>query len=203
MSLELYAAFVAATVTLMLIPGPNVALITATSIAQGWRSGLAVVAGASFALIPQLAMAVFGMNGLLALAGQGLAWLRLLGAAYLVWLGLRAWGSRPADEAAPAPGRSAGVAFRRGFLVSITNPKTLLFYGAFFPQFVTADHPARQLWLMAATGLVLTLAIDSGWALLAARLSPFLRRHGRWRARLTGGVLIGAGAGMALARVGR
>jgi len=92
--------------------------------------------------------------------------------------------------------------FMRGFLVSLTNPKTLLFYAAFFPQFVTGDHPTRQVWLLAATFLALAAAIDSGWALLAGRLRPLLTRHGRTRNRLTGAVLIAAGAGLAAARRG-
>ncbi len=203
MTLELYAAFVAATTILMLIPGPNVALITANSVTHGPRYGLITVAGSCSAMIPQLAMTTFGMTEALGLAGRWFAVLRWAGVAYLIWLGIRAW--RAAPEAAGAhqgPPKSARATFMNGFQISMTNPKTLLFYAAFFPQFVTADRPAGQIWLLTATFLALAAVIDSGWALLAGRLRPLLSRHGRARNRLTGAVLIAAGAGMAAARRG-
>lgn len=201
MTLELYAAFVAATTILMLIPGPNVALITANSVTHGPRYGLITVAGSCAAMIPQLALTAFGMTEALGLAGRWFAVLRWAGVAYLIWLGIRAW--RAAPEGAANVGRkSARAVFLNGFLISLTNPKTLLFYAAFFPQFVTANRPAGQIWLLAATFLALAAVIDSGWALLAGRLRPLLSRHGRARNRLTGAVLIAAGAGMAVARRG-
>ncbi len=123
--------------------------------------------------------------------------------AYLIWLGIRTWRTAPEGAGAQqGPPKSARVVFLNGFLISLTNPKTLLFYAAFFPQFVTPDHPAGQIWLLAATFLALAAVIASGWALLAGRLRPLLSRHGRARSRLTGAVLIAAGAGMAAARRG-
>ncbi len=201
MTIELYAAFVAATTILMLIPGPNVAVITANSLARGSRWGLITVAGTCAAMIPQLAVTVLGMSAALDLAGRWFGLMRWAGALYLVWLGIRAWRA-PAGEAAAPSAASVWTVFVDGFLVSLTNPKTLLFYAAFFPQFVSHDHPARQLWLLAATFLALAALIDSGWALLAARLRFVLAGHGRWPARLTGGALILAGAGLAAARRG-
>ena len=88
----------------------------------------------------------------------------------------------------------------RGFVVSLTNPKTLFFYAAFLPQFVTGADPARQMWILAATFVAIAAIVDCGWALLAGRLRPLLSRHARLRGRLTGTVLIAAGAGLALAR---
>ena len=201
MTLELYAAFVAATTILMLIPGPNVALITANSVTHGPRYGLITVAGTCAAMIPQLAVTAFGMTEALGLAGQWFAVLRWAGVAYLFWLGIRTWRAAP-EGGADAPRKSVPAVFLNGFLISLTNPKVLLFYAAFFPQFVTPDHPAGQIWLLAATFLVLAAVIDIGWALLAGRLRPLLSRHGRTRNRLTGAALIAAGAGMAVARRG-
>jgi threonine/homoserine/homoserine lactone efflux protein len=180
----------------MLIPGPNVALITATSIRHGPRLGLATVAGTCAAMIPQLALTALGMSEALGLAGRWFAVLRWAGVAYLIWLGVRAWRGTSEDAVGAAPDRASERAvFLNGFLISLTNPKTLLFYAAFFPQFVTADRPAAQLWLLAAL-------IDSGWALLAGRLRGVLAGHARLRGRLTGAVLIAAGAGLAAARRG-
>jgi threonine/homoserine/homoserine lactone efflux protein len=200
---ELYAAFVAATTILMLIPGPNVAVIAANSVARGRRFGLITVAGTCAAMIPQLAVAVLGMSAALGWAGRWFGVLRWIGVLYLIWLGIRAWRAPAEDAASPAQAASARAAFLNGFLVSLTNPKTLLFYAAFFPQFVSPDHPAGQLWLLAVTFLVLAAVIDSGWALLAARLCFALAGRGRLRARLTGGALVLAGAGLAAARGGR
>jgi threonine/homoserine/homoserine lactone efflux protein len=202
MTIELYAAFVAATTILMLIPGPNVAVIAANSLARGSRWGLVTAAGTCAAMVPQLAFTVLGMSAALDLAGRWFGLLRWAGALYLIWLGIRAWRAPAGEAAAAASAASARTVFVNGFLVSLTNPKTLLFYAAFFPQFVGRDHPARQLWLLAATFLTLAALIDSGWALLAARLRFALARHRRLSARLTGGALILAGAGLAAARRG-
>jgi threonine/homoserine/homoserine lactone efflux protein len=188
----------------MLLPGPNVALITANSLRYGPRRGLVTVAGTCAAMAVQLTLVGFGLAGTLGLAGRAFEILRWAGVAYLIWLGLRAWFAPTEDLAAVRAdlGRP-GAVFLRGFGVSLTNPKTLLFYAAFLPQFVSGVQPARQIWLLAATALAIAAAVDSGWALLAARLRPLLSRHQRARNRLTGAVLIAAGAGLALARGGK
>ena len=91
--------------------------------------------------------------------------------------------------------------FAQAFLVSLVNPKTLIFYGAFFPQFITPDRPVMpQAALLSAVFLVIALAIDSGWAVAASRVRPLLTRRGKLTGRLSGGILIGAGAALALLR---
>jgi homoserine/homoserine lactone efflux protein len=201
MSLELYLAFVAAATALILAPGPNVALIVANSLAHGARFGLMTVAGTSSAMVLQLALVVFGASTLLALVADWFAILRWLGVAYLVWLGLRAWFAAPGSLEIGAQAGSLRSIWLKGFAVSLSNPKTLLFFGAFLPQFVTpgADAP-RQLALLAGTFLVLATCLDSLWALFAGRFRRALSVSGRVRNRLTGGLLLGAGLGLALAR---
>jgi homoserine/homoserine lactone efflux protein len=199
---HLYLAFVAATTILMLIPGPNVALIVANSVGHGARYGLLTVAGTTAAMAVQLGLTALGMTALLDVVAQGFEILRWLGVGYLVFLGVRAWNA-PAVELArvrPEP-RAARSVFLRGFLVSLTNPKTLLFFAAFLPQFLDASASVgRQLAILGATFIALALLIDGGWALLAARLRIFLNVNGKLRNRLTGGLLLGAGLGLALAR---
>ena len=131
MSLELYLAFAAATAVLMAIPGPNVALIVAGSVAHGPRHGLATVAGTSAAMVVQLAVVALGMAQVLGRLGGWFEWVRWIGVAYLLWLGVRAWRA-PAEvlSQAGAPAPSTRRAFVRGLIVSLTNPKTLFFYGA-------------------------------------------------------------------------
>ncbi len=198
--LHLYLAFVAAVSVLMLIPGPNVALIVANSVRHGTRYGLATLAGTSIATVLHLTLTVIGLTALLGTLGAWFEWVRWIGVAYLLWLGVRAWRAPAADlSRTQAEGRSLRKILLRGFLVSLTNPKTLLFYGAFFPQFVTANHTRGQLLLLAGTFLAIALLLDSGWAVLAGRARFLLARHGKLRNRVTGGLLIGAGLGLAAA----
>jgi threonine/homoserine/homoserine lactone efflux protein len=202
MDFHLYLAFLAATVVLALIPGPNVAVITANSVAYGARFGLLTVAGTSTAILIQLALTGLGLSAALDTLGTWFEWIRWIGAAYLIYLGIAQWRAVALDFAGTAPlPRSARAIFGRGLLVALTNPKTLLFYGAFFPQFVTpGDSQASQLLLLLASCLAVAIAIDCGWALLAARLRRFVIARSRLRNRLSGGLLIGAGLGLALAR---
>jgi homoserine/homoserine lactone efflux protein len=202
MHLDLYLGFVLASTILILIPGPNVSLIVANSIAYGTRFGLLTVAGTSSAIVVQLALTSLGLTATLGMLADWFEWIRWVGVAYLLYLGIRQWRAAPVDltRTRPQPRSFRSIALR-GFLISLTNPKTLLFYGAFFPQFVTpGEHGARQLALLLATCLVVAIAIDSLWALLAARLRHVVIARSRLRNRLSGGLLIGAGLGLALAR---
>jgi homoserine/homoserine lactone efflux protein len=202
MSLQLYLAFVAASAILILIPGPNVALIVANSVAHGTRFGLMTVAGTSSAMVVQLGLTVAGAAAALDLLAAGFDWLRWAGVAYLFYLGIAAWRAPATDLARTSPqARSPKRIYARGFLVGLTNPKTLLFYGAFLPQFIEpAGDVPRQLLLLAVTFLVVALLLDGLWAVMAGRLRALLVAHARWRNRLTGGLLLGAGLGLALAR---
>ena len=199
---DLYLAYILACIVLIVIPGPNVALIVANSVAHGARFGLLSVAGTSSAVVVQLSLTVLGATAVLNVLAASFDWLRWLGVIYLVWLGVAAWRAPAVDLARVGPqARSARLIFARGLLVGLTNPKTLLFYGAFLPQFITAGPTASdQLLLLAVTFLVVAVVLDSAWALLAGRLRGLLLAHVRLRNRLTGGLLVGAGLGLALAR---
>jgi len=199
---DLYLAYILACIVLIVIPGPNVALIVANSVAHGARFGLLSVAGTSSAVVVQLSLTVLGATAVLNVLAASFDWLRWLGVIYLVWLGVAAWRAPAVDLARVGPqARSARLIFARGLLVGLTNPKTLLFYGAFLPQFITAGPTASdQLLLLAVTFLVVAVILDSAWALLAGRLRGLLLAHVRLRNRLTGGLLVGAGLGLALAR---
>jgi threonine/homoserine/homoserine lactone efflux protein len=202
MDWQLYFAFVAATAILMLIPGPNVALIVANSLARGTRVGLLTVAGTSCAMVPQLLLVLLGMSAALTVLSDWFAWLRWIGVAYLVYLGIKQWRT-PADDllGVRAEQESNRAIFARGFLVSLTNPKTLLFYGAFFPQFIDPHHEAMpQFAILSATFLTLAVLLDSSWAMLAGHTRPLLQTRATLRNRLSGSLLLGAALGLALAR---
>jgi homoserine/homoserine lactone efflux protein len=200
--LALYLAFLVASTAILLIPGPNVALIVSASIAHGPRAGLVTVAGTSCAMVLQLAMTVAGATALLTIFAGWFSGLRWIGVLYRLYLGIRAWRNPPVDLTAISPAQPATFAIVcRGFLVSLTNPKTLLFFGAFLPQFVSLGSPLLpQLVVLAVSFLALAVIFDCAWALLAGRLRFFLKAKGRFRNRLSGGLLIGAGLGLALAR---
>ena len=163
-ALDLYLAFVLACVVLIVIPGPNVALIVANSVAHGARFGLLTVAGTSSAVVVQLSLTVLGASAVLNFLAASFDWLRWLGVVYLVWLGIAAWRAPAVDLAQVRPqARSARRILVRGFLV-------------------------------------VAVVLDSAWALLAGRLRALLMAHVRLRNRLTGGLLVGASVGLALAR---
>lgn len=200
MPLDLYLAFVAATAVLILTPGPVVALVVDTSVRYGAGRGLLTVAGSASAMGVHLVLVCFGLATLLASLGEAIFWLKWIGAAYLVYLGLRALMSREtlgAGEGA-ATMKSARRAYAEGFAVAISNPKPLIFYAAFFPLFIVSDRAAApQLILLSITFFVVGVSLDCCWAIAADRARPLLARAGRWGNRVSGGVLLLAAAGLA------
>jgi threonine/homoserine/homoserine lactone efflux protein len=153
-------------------------------------------------MVLQLALTGLGMTEALGTLGHWFEWLRWIGAAYLVWIGVQQWRAVPVDltRTAPQP-RSARAIFGRAALVSLTNPKTLLFYGAFFPQFISPGQSiTSQILALSAVFLVIAITVDSLWALAASRARRALAVRGRLRNRVSGGLLVGAGVGLALAR---
>lgn len=204
MSLELYFAFVAASALLVLTPGPMVAYLVATTLSHGLRHGLMALIGSAAASAVQLAIVVLGLSLILSAAGEAFFWVKWVGVAYLAYLGVKALRA-PVEDLAPAAAvhRSARRTVAEAFLVNLTNPKALLFHGAFLPLFVSPSAPATpQLILLAVTFLVIAAVLDGCWAIFAARVKPLMIRLGRWRHRLTGGVLLSAAAGLALVRKG-
>ncbi len=197
---HLLPAFLLAVTALMLIPGPNVALIVANSLAHGSRQGMLTAVATSSASVVQLLFVSIGMASVVSRLGEWFGVLRWLGVAYLVILGLQQW--RTIQPALQQPGQqSIRSIFAKAATVSVLNPKTLLFYAAFFPQFLAADRPvAPQLAVLAAIYLLLALSIDCLWAIGAGQVRGLLGAGSRVFNRISGGVLIGAGIGLALER---
>ena len=143
--MDLYIAFVLAAALLILMPGPVVTVTVANSLNYGTRHGLRTVIGASCATTLLLMVGSLGMASAFALLAQWFEWLSWLGAAYLVFLGLQTWRARPVsfndDGLKAGPKKSS---FWQGFMGSITNPKSILFFAAFFPQFINPALPATH-----------------------------------------------------------
>jgi threonine/homoserine/homoserine lactone efflux protein len=207
MSLEVLLAFAAATTVFTLIPGPTVMLTLSNSLRFGLRSGLITVGGAGLALICQLVVVGVGMVSLLAVLADWFEWIRWAGVAYLVYLGVRQWLAKPDAERVidGRPLRRSRTSFLQGLLVTITNPKGLAFFAAFFPQFIDIEAPlAPQLTVLSILFLVITVGLTAGYAGLAHRARRWFHgaRRERLRNRISGSLLIAAGAGLALARRG-
>lgn len=200
---ELFIPFILATIVLGIIPGPNVALTVANALAHGTRYGLLTVAGTSSAMVPQLIITVLGLSVFAQYMSQGFDILRWAGVLYLLWLGyqqLRA----PVDDLSKVKAKPQSVKeiFWRGFFISLTNPKTILFYGAFFPQFITpGDDATMQMTLLAFTFLIVITIVDCSWALLAGRARVYMMNKSIWRNRISGGFLIVAALLLALVRI--
>lgn len=182
---------------LVLIPGPNVALIVANSLRDGWWAGAITVLGTTFGVALQLALVVLGLVAIVELVADALNWIRWAGVAYLVWLGIRTWRT-PADDLSQV--RAEPAAFWHGCIVAALNPKTLLFNAAFLPQFVAADAGPPQFLLVAAVFLGVLLLGDMLWVGFANSARQLMRRFAHARNRVTGAFLVLAGIGLALSR---
>lgn len=201
---DLFLAYLLAAAALIVMPGPIVSLVIAQSLSHGRRTGLTVVAGAQVGTALLIAIGAIGLTTLLTFLAGVFEYVRWAGVAWLVYLGIKHWRAALRAAGDPTielePGRSV---FWQGFLVGATNPKTVLFYAAFFPQFLDPALPAApQLFFMSVGFLAVAIVLDGGYALLAGQIRPLLagRRQVRIRNGLTGSLLIGTGIGLALMR---
>jgi threonine/homoserine/homoserine lactone efflux protein len=202
MSLDTYLAYLVACVLIIVVPGPTVTLVVANSLARGTRAGLLNVAGTQLGVAGMIALVAIGLTSLVETMGWWFDLLRLAGAAYLVWMGigmLRARGDAFEARAARPP---RGGYFLQGFLVAVTNPKTLVFFGAFIPQFL---DPARdhviQVLIMGATAVAVATLSDSTYAIATGRAGRSLSAaRARLMARASGVCLIFGGAWLAASR---
>jgi len=200
MNLELLTAFLLITTVLIVTPGPIVTLIISTGITQGSRAALTTVAGTTVGNALLLAAIGFGLDWVHAHADLVFEALRWTGAAYLVWLGVQAWRAGEAGGGLMATGR---IRFLRGLRVALSNPKTIVFFTAFLPQFLDPGLPAgQQLAAMCAASVCLAAASDSAWAVASGLGRPWFMNPARakWLGRLSGAVLIGGGLWLSLAR---
>ena len=142
MSLEIYLAYLFACILIAAIPGPTVTLIVANSLTHGMRAGLLNVLGTQGALGLMMGVLVVGLASVVEAMGWWFDWLRLAGAVYLVWLGWKLVRSAGALDPAARAARPRGGFLLQGFLVMLSNPKALLFFMVFLPQFVDPGRGA-------------------------------------------------------------
>lgn len=205
MSLETLLAFTLAMFLLSVTPGPGFLMVVGRALADGFKAGLAAIVGLVLGDLLFLLLAILGMSALAAVLGEFFLAVKILGAAYLIWLGVKTWRSRPhlPQMAAPEPAGSPLPHFRSallGFVVTLGNPKVILFYGALVPTFVdvTALTSADVAALAFVVAAMLFLVVGC-YAWLAARAGRMVRSERAlvWLNRATGGLLVAAGIAVA------
>lgn len=193
MELAQLVSFLLVSAAFIAVPGPNILLIVSTSLVSGRRRGLQTVLGTTLAMIVQLTIAALGTTLLLNALSAGLLWLKWCGAAYLLFLGISSFHAFFTRKKSPEPSARASV--QRGFWVSLTNPKTILFFSAFLPQFASSESAyLPQIAILSGCFLCLAVAIDCSYAVLATRLRGLLASRDIERAShgFSGALYLGA-----------
>jgi threonine/homoserine/homoserine lactone efflux protein len=201
-----WAVFIVASLVLILTPGQDMVLVVTRSVSRGARAGVATAAGVSTGLVAHTLLATLGLGAVLRASEPLFVALKLVGAAYLLYLGVSMLRARNVDFAAgdTAP-RSPRRLFADGAISNVSNPKIAIFYLAFLPQFVAADaaRPAATVFVLGLAFAALTFVVKGPMALSAGLLSGWLRSRPqvqRWMHRCSGVVLIALGARLALER---
>jgi len=202
--IENVLAFIATSVVIIVIPGPSVLFVIGRSIALGRRAGVLSVVGNALGTVPAVLAVAFGVGAIVASSIVAFTVLKIAGAAYLVWLGIQAIRHRHSHVAQVSRTPTSSMTLlRQGFVVGMTNPKTIAFFVAVLPQFV-APHAGAvwlQLLVLGLTFQTLALTCDSVWALAAGTTRTWFARSPRRLSTLsgTGGVMmIGLGGALAL-----
>ena len=198
-AIELFAA---ASVALLLIPGPAVLYIVTQSAEQGRSAGLASVAGIHIGTLVHILAAAIGLSALILASAVAFSVVKFAGAAYLVYLGVRKLLERGSASDAEPPRAPLRRVFARGAVVNVLNPKTALFFLAFLPQFVDTDRGAvwSQVVVLGLVFVALGLISDSVYALVGDAVGSLLRRRATAMRGVSGTIYIGLGAVAAFAR---
>jgi threonine/homoserine/homoserine lactone efflux protein len=204
MTLSIYLLYVAAVALLIVTPGPTMLMCMTNSINHGPRRAMTSVGGAVTAVLCVMALSAMGLGALLATSETAFTTAKVLGAAYLIWLGIKTFRSNtvftPGSDTAAASTRSF---YLQGFLVGASNPKAVLFFAAFFPQFLNPAAPiVPQFALLALTFMAFEFTVLTMCALGVARLMPLLKSSGpvRWINRVCGGLFTLMGGLLLLTR---
>jgi threonine/homoserine/homoserine lactone efflux protein len=197
------AAFLLTIYVLIVIPGPSVLFTISRGVALGRRAALATVLGNTSGLLAQLLLVAVGLGAILTRSDAVYTVVKLIGAAYLVLLGIRSIRERKQLRAGAVAPRSLGRTIREGFIVGFTNPKGVLIFTAVLPQFIdrSQGHYTVQLLSLGLVCALVALLSDSTWALASGSARAWLGRSPQRLERLSAGggiTLIGLGVGLAL-----
>jgi threonine/homoserine/homoserine lactone efflux protein len=199
MPLELWLAYAATTTVVLAIPGPTILLVLSYSIAHGRKATLPLVAGVALGDSIAITLSLIGLGTLLAASAIWFTMIKWMGGLYLIYLGIRLMrgAANPMPLQAPqARQASPRKLFTNAFIVTVLNPKSIVFFIALLPQFISAAHPAApQLWILGVTFIVLATIGATSYALFAASIRRFLAtpRAQKAYSYIGGGLLCGAG----------
>lgn len=201
LSLSTLIPYLGACFLLAIVPGPTVTVIIANALARGTWAGLAIVLGTQIGLVTMILVVGSGMQALVAFMGWAFDWIKLAGAAYLIWLGykmLRSDGNLGSAKAGRNKSFSSLVV--EGFLVIWANPKALIFFGAFLPQFVDISAPTfPQIIVLGFFFMIVAGSSDALYALIAGRARGLLSAaRVRFVSRVSGLILMAGGVWLAL-----
>ncbi len=204
MSWETWAAFTAASALLMIIPGPTILLVISYALGQGWRAAFPMAIGVALGDFTAMTLSMLGLGALLAASATVFTILKWVGAAYMIWLGIKLWRAGGALNAKPrADGASRLKMLGHAWIVTALNPKSIIFFVAFMPQFLNpqADF-LTQMLVFETTFLILAFANAIGYALVASRARAAIRNERVVGAanKVGGSLLSGAGILTATAR---
>ena len=205
MSFELWLAFALASTALLVVPGPTVMLVVSYALGRGRASAWATVPGVALGDFTAMTVSLVGAGVVLAASATLFTALKLAGAGYLIWLGIKLWRAKPTVDVPTGPehGNARRSMFWSAYVVTALNPKSVVFFTAFVPQFIAADQPLLpQLAMLEATFLTLAAVSAALWAILAGEMRDRFRKPATVRLtnRIGGSVLIGAGLLTAAAR---
>ena len=202
------AVFVIASAILAVTPGPDIIYVITRGAAQGPRAGVAAAAGLSTGIIGHTLLCVAGISAVLAASAPAFTAVKLLGAVYLVYLGVRMWRAREhPDLAGDGERRSIAAIYRQSIIMNLLNPKVALFFLAFLPQFVSADAGpvAVQLGVLGAVFMIVSFAVMSAAGFAGGEIRKRLatsNRAARWVQCTAGGILVALGIRLAFERLG-
>ncbi len=205
MTIEVWSAFVAAVILMMITPGPSQLLMLSNSMANGFRRSLATATGDLSANVLQMLAAGIGLGAVVHASEHAFTVIKWLGAAYLVWMGISRIRKAGRGGIGTAQRGSLVRLWTQGFVTSAANPRAVVFFAALFPQFISAHAPFWEQFLALSVtyvvidGLFLS-AYGGGAAWIAGRLRPTARA---WLDRLSGGFLVAAGVALGLKSVAR
>lgn len=196
MALHTWLIYLLAVAGLSMTPGPNTLLALTHGALHGHRKALWTIAGGAIGFTLLIGLSMVGIGALLRAWAPALIALKWIGGAYLIWLGIQLWRS-PAMQLRPVPGATSAAGarlFRQGLLSAVSNPKALLFYGAFLPQFIDPQRSLLvQFAVMAGTFAATEFVVEYLLARLAHRAQPWLERAGRRFNKTCGGLFAAMG----------
>lgn len=206
MSFETWLAFVAASAVLLVIPGPTILLVVSYALGQGWRTALPMAAGVALGDFTAMTLSMLGIGALLMASATVFTVLKWIGAAYLVWLGIKLFRAGGRLDASPRTDSVSSVRMlSHAWLVTALNPKSITFFVAFLPQFIDRHGDfITQMAVFETTFLCLAFANAFGYALVASRARNAIRNPKIVSAfnRTGGALLIGAGVATVAVRTG-